>query len=134
MSPRQRRVTSRYICLRCEIPLQRNGPGFRHAVNAATRDLACGQAPLPLLRVDKPLVPGMWVEIWRPAGFVTIDGIRYAQRFRAGSFNHLVGKIEEIRRSGRVVAQGVIVAAKVPADGSGVSLSIEITRGERAAA
>jgi hypothetical protein len=133
MSPRQR-PPSRMVCRRCDLPLQRNGPGWRHALNGKTKARSCGQVPIPVRRVDRPIVTGQWITMWRPVGTITIDGDEYAQRFMPGSFSYMVGKVKPILRHGRVIGEGLIVSAQVPANGSGVTLSIEVIRGEDVAA
>ena len=127
------RSKSPYVCETCGLPVRvryRKGvPHWTHMANAATVDQVCGQAVA--LRRGTPasartLEPGATLVIWRPAGMITIGGTAYPQRFRPGMFDGLLDKVEPVRRGGEEVGSGRWVAAEVAADGTGVTLTMEI--------
>jgi hypothetical protein len=120
-----RRSKSTYLCERCGLPLQPNGPGYRHAVNATTKSRACS-TPVPALRGQRALRTGMVLTLWRPAGMVTIDHHPFQQRFRPKSFDDLVDTVTPLKRDGVVFAYAMITSVVVPRDGSGVTLTMEI--------
>lgn len=118
--------TSKYVCERCGLPLQVQGGGYRHAVNAQTKHLSCGRKPEPVERGRISLTPGTPLAVWRPAGSVTINHRPYGQRFRPGSFDYLVGTTTRVRLNGREAAWAVITGTEVAKDGAGVLLSLEV--------
>jgi hypothetical protein len=116
---------STYLCERCGLPLQVNGSGYRHAVNAVTTSRAC-PSPVPVLRGQRPLKTGMVLTVWRPAGVVTIDRRPFQQRFRPESYSSLVDTVTKVTRGGETAAYAMITSVVVPRDGSGVTLTMEI--------
>jgi hypothetical protein len=120
-----RHSKSTYLCERCGLPLQVNGPGYRHATNAVTSSRAC-PTPVPVLRGQRALRTGMVLTVWRPAGTVTIDHRPFSQRFRPESYSDLVDTVTKVTRGGEVAAYAMITSVQVARDGSGVTLTMEI--------
>ena len=127
------RSQSTHKCATCGLPVKdrpRKGKShWTHLVNAATASSAC-EKPVPERRRGHagPLAVGTRISIYHPAGTITVNGRRYARRFTPDRFAHLVTDAVTfpIRRRGVVTAYVVVTAARVRADGSGVTFDMEV--------
>jgi hypothetical protein len=106
--------------------LQRSGKGWKHAVNDVTRARSCGQIP-QVTRIDAdPLAPGTVLEMWHPAGTISINHHPFKQRFHEGACGYLLNTAQPIRRSGEIVAWATVTGVEVAKDGSGVLIKMKV--------